>query len=102
MKKFLLTLAALLTFASPAFADHNGKTHGALDTITVGVNGMVCDFCARSLEKSFYQLENVEGVIIDLDKKTMALEIDQGTQLTDEKIKELVYYSGYKVRDIKR
>lgn len=102
MKKFLLTLAALLTFSAPAFADHNGKAHGPIKTILVGIDGMVCDFCARSMEKIFYQEDGVEGVIIDLDKKSMTLEIDEAATISDERIKERVYYAGYKVRDIKR
>lgn len=102
MKKFLLTLAALLTFSAPAFADHNNKTHGALDTITVGVDGMVCDFCARSLEKTFYQREEIQGVIVDLDTHTVTLEINKGAALSDEEIKNLITQSGYNVNKITR
>jgi copper chaperone CopZ len=102
MKKLFLILAAIITFSSPALADHNGKAHGPFKTIIVGVDGMVCDFCARSMEKIFYQEDGVQGVIIDLDKESMTLEIDEAAAITDERIKERVYYAGYKVRDIKR
>jgi copper chaperone CopZ len=99
--RLLLVLMALF-IATPALADHNGKPHGELDTIVVNVDGMVCDFCARSLEKSFYQIDNVKGVVIDLDAKTMTLEVDHGTDVSDADIEKHVTYSGYKVSGIKR
>lgn len=100
--KTILTILTLLLISTPAFAQHDHSSHGPVKTITVGIDGMVCDFCARSMEKIFYQEEGVEGVIIDLDKQSMTLEIDEAATITDERIKERVYYAGYKVRDIKR
>ncbi|MGB4106380.1 MAG: heavy metal-associated domain-containing protein [Alphaproteobacteria bacterium] len=102
MKKLFLILAALITFSSPAFADHNGKSHGPLKTITVGVDGMVCDFCARALEKTFYQREEVQGVVIDLDTHTVTLEINKDATLSDEEITNLITQSGYNVNKITR
>lgn len=51
MKLFLGIFTALtLLIAMPVYAADN-KT----DDIIVKVNGMVCDFCAQSLKKSFQQ-----------------------------------------------
>ncbi len=102
MKKLFLTLAAITFFAVPALADHTGKTHGPLHTITVKVEGMVCDFCARALEKVFYQREGVEGVDINLDEHVVKLDVTEGTVLPDEEITKLITDSGYNVSSITR
>lgn len=102
MKKLILTAIAVTMISSPAFADHNGKNHGPIETIIVKVNGMVCDFCARALEKVFYQRDGVEGVDVNLDDHEVEIEIAKGTVLPDEEITKLVTDSGYTVGSITR
>lgn len=102
MKKFALVLIAFTLLAGPALADHDGKKHPPLKEITVKVNGLVCDFCARSLEKIFYQRDGVYGVDVDLDGGEVELDVTEGAQLTDEEIKKLITDSGFNVTEIKR
>lgn len=102
MKKILLIIAVTMTITAPVLAHHNEQHNGPFKTIIVSIEGMVCDFCARSLEKIFYQKENVQGVIVNLDNETMTLEIDEGTDVPNEEINKLVYYAGYKTSGIKR
>jgi copper chaperone CopZ len=90
---------ALINLSFPALANH-AEGHKPVHTIIVNVSGMVCDFCARSIEKVFYKEEGVEGVIINLDNQTVTLETAAADSLTDEKIKELIVYSGYKLLNI--
>ncbi len=61
----------------------------------VKVNGMVCDFCAQSLEKVFMEEEGVEGLTVDLDTQEVTIGIEDGQSLSKEKIEELIVYSGY-------
>lgn len=95
MKKLFittLTIATLLT--SPAYA---------LGTsIKVDVNGLVCDFCARALEKVFSKQETVEDINVDLDTKVITINMKDGQNLDDETITNLITDSGYNVEGIRR
>ncbi len=102
MKKFAIALTAATLLATPAFASHDGKQHPPLKEITVKVNGLVCDFCARSLEKIFYQRDGVYGVDVDLDEGEVELDVTENTQLSDDEIKKLITESGFNVTEIKR
>lgn len=99
--RVLLALAVLF-LALPAYAHHTPEHTGSFKTITVEVNGLVCDFCARALEKVFYQQENVEGVDVNLDTHIVTLEIKDGTDIPDDKITGLITEAGYNVVKINR
>lgn len=101
MKHVFLVLAALITFSIPALANHTAG-HPATDHIVVDVNGLVCDFCARALEKVFYQREGVEGVNVDLNNHLVTLDLAHGTNISDEEITKLITDAGYNVTAIKR
>ena len=102
MRLFALTLAFIGFLATPVLANHTAEHTANLDTIAVEVKGMVCDFCARSLEKVFYEREGVEGVDVNLDTQTVTLDTKKGTVLTDEDITKLIEFSGYTVVKITR
>lgn len=93
MKLFLLTITLLLS--SPAFASHPGGT------IYVDVNGLVCDFCARALEKVFGREEAVESINVDLDKKVITIHLNEDQRLDHATITQLITDSGYNVREIR-
>lgn len=101
MKHILLVLAVMMV-AFPAYASHNGKEHGLLKTITISVDGMVCDFCARALEKIFYQRQGVEGVDVNLDTHVVKIDVTEETVISDEEIKQMVTQAGYNVSKIER
>lgn len=92
MKIFILTFLAL-TLLSPvtAFAQNAGNT------VYVDVNGLVCDFCARAVEKVFNEEESVEGVKVDLNTKVITISFVADKELSEEKIRELITDSGYDV-----
>ena len=95
MKKLLLTTALLISLAVPAFASHPGGT------VYADVNGLVCDFCARALEKVFGKQEAVESINVDLDEKVITIHFNEGQKLDDETITQLIADSGYDVREIR-
>lgn len=101
MKKLLLSLAALTLFATPALANHTAE-HANLHTITVKVNGLVCDFCARAVEKVFYQQDGVEGVDVNLDEHAVKIDVHDGIELGDELITKLITDAGYNLVEIMR
>lgn len=96
MKKLFLTTALLLSLSVPAFAMHPSGT------VNVDVNGLVCDFCARALEKVFSKQEAVESINVDLDTKVISIHFNEGQTLDDETITDLIMDSGYNVEGIHR
>lgn len=118
MKKLTLLLTALtLAFAMPANASHDGSDHTAhaesgetahaeVPTVPgdahVSVNGLVCDFCARALEKVFGKEEAVKAIDVNLDTKIITVNFNEGQMLSDERIKELITDAGYNVEGIHR
>lgn len=98
MKTFLSIFSILCILASfPAFAADN-KT----DDIIVKVDGMVCDFCAQSLKKVFGKEDSVNDIAVSLDDQTVTIDIKEGQDLSDKKIKELIEWGGYDFVSIKR
>lgn len=70
--------------------------------ITVGLNGLVCDFCSIALNKTFKKHDAVAATYVDLDSKSMSVVLKDGASLNDEKITKLVKKAGYNVAGIER
>ena len=70
--------------------------------IKVLVNGLVCDFCARSIEKTFEKEDIVESVNVDLEKMLVTIFIKEKAHLNDSLIIKLINNSGYDVSEIYR
>jgi copper chaperone CopZ len=92
MRRTLITLVILVGLSGSAWAE----------TITTTVHGMVCAFCATGIEKTFRKQSEVATVKVDLPKKRVVITTKPGKTLSDEKIKEVVTYSGYKMGEIVR
>ena len=71
------------------------------DEVTVKVDGMVCSFCSQGLTKAFKAESGVDSVEVDLDKKIVALKTKSSSP-TDERIRQIVIDSGFKVQGIER
>lgn len=93
MQRTLFT-ALLLALASPALATPQ--------QVTVKVNGLVCDFCARSVEAMMKKRADVAGVHVDLDKGEIHLSLKSAATLDDPTLTRLITDSGYKVTAIER
>lgn len=94
MKSSLAIAFAVLLLLSPASA--------LAETVVVKVDGMVCDFCAQSIKKTFMKKEAVEDVTINLDDKTVTIRTKPDQNITDEEINKAVDFSGYTVNAIER
>jgi copper chaperone CopZ len=70
--------------------------------VVVKVNGLVCDFCARALEKTFQRTGKVAGVSVDLTAKEVRLKFVKGSNLDDAVIRKLVKDAGYAVVAVNR
>ena len=77
-------------------------TANAAETAKISVNGLVCDFCARAIEKIFTKDEAVESVAVDLTSKIVTATFKDGKTLSDDELKKLVTDAGYNVVSIAR
>lgn len=108
MKHLTLLLTALtLSFAAPVYAAEGSQPMQAEQAVQSGdvhvsVNGLVCDFCARALEKVFGKEEAVKGIDVNLDTKIITVNFNEGQTLSDEKLTELITDAGYNVEGIHR
>lgn len=88
--------ACFIAFAAaPSWAAHG-------ETVHVKVRGLVCDFCARAVEKVFINTGDVGAVDVDLNAALITVEMKEGKYFSDEAITAHVTNSGYNVENIHR
>lgn len=97
MKKLLVVLMLLcLPFSAFAADRSTGQV------VHVGVDGMVCDFCAQSLKKLFLKEKAVQDIDISFEKKMVTLTLKPKMTMDDAAITKVIDYAGYKVSGIHR
>lgn len=97
MKQFISLIAVMSTLMlSPA------ALAAEQCAVEVKVNGMVCDFCARALEKVFGEREEVQDIKVDLDKSSIHIVMEEGKTLDDATLRQLITDSGYAIDSIDR
>lgn len=72
------------------------------ETVTLEVKGLVCDFCARSIEKVFLKKAKAQTVKVDLDSGRVDVLLKPGAALSDELAKKLITESGYNLVKVTR
>ena len=72
------------------------------EPVLVEVLGVVCDFCAKAMNKTFSRREEVAATYVDLDSKTLSLVLVTPGSLTTKEIEKLVVKSGYKPKSVYR
>lgn len=93
MKRFLALL--LMSFVMPIAS-------WAANDVTIKVNGLVCDFCAQSLDKVFTKQDEVAGIDVNLDDGIITVDMKDGKMMDDAALTKLVTDSGYNVVEITR
>ena len=101
MRKIYLSIVFCI-FSISAFSDSINTECVKKNSVNVDVNGMVCDFCARALEKVFSEKQEVAAIDVDLDNGKISINFNEGASLDDSLIQKLVTNSGYDVVKIKR
>lgn len=119
MRIFIFISLVTLLFQTETFAahtaDHNhtdvakqhiqkatGSIEEADHTIVAQINGLVCDFCARALEKVFGKRPEVSGIDVNLDTKIVTIGLKKGKDIDDATITKLITDAGYNVVKINR
>ena len=67
----------------------------------VNVNGMVCDFCARGIEKTFMKSADVKKVDVDLEVGKVLIAYSSDIKISFEDIKEKITANGQTAVDMK-
>lgn len=83
-------------------APNNMENATCEDTINIKASGLVCDFCARSLEKVFLKRGDVAGIKVDLGKGSIVVAMKPGLTIDDATLTKLIADSGYNVSAIHR
>lgn len=87
MKKLVIaTLLAALSL--PALAT---------TSIKATVNGMVCAFCAQGIEKRLSKMPGTKAVLVDLKRRFVVVEPDEGKTLDEKLIIAEIKDAGYDV-----
>ena len=60
----------------------------------VSVKGMVCDFCAQGIEKTFKKDKTVAKIDVDLKKGKVFIAYRMNTKIDFEKIKKMIVSNG--------
>ena len=106
MKKIILSLFLIFFSVYPSWAgDTPSAPQEAVEMgemVDVQVNGLVCDFCARAIEKTFGQHDEVLRTDVNLDSKIITIHMKKDRNLDDETIAKLITDAGYEVISVKR
>ena len=67
----------------------------------VDVNGMVCDFCARGIEKAFQKDSSIKKIDVDLSKGKVLLAYSNEVEIDFDDIKEKILANGQNATGMK-
>ena len=66
----------------------------------VNVKGMVCDFCARGIEKTFKKDISVKKIDVDLSKGKVLIAYNNNKKIKIDEIKEKILINGQNAIDM--
>lgn len=90
MKK-IITLCVLIFATSSVFA---------ATSIKAEVNGMVCAFCAKGIEKKLKALPEQQSTYVNLKNKIVVLELKANQNVPIERFKTIIQEAGYTVNKV--
>tara|TARA_B100001758_G_C18165882_1_gene481607 strand:+ start:266 stop:655 length:390 start_codon:yes stop_codon:yes gene_type:complete len=98
--KLILSILISLNFTINADPQYNITSKNVL--VTAYVQGMVCDFCARGLEKLLNNYDDIKAVNINLEKSTVSIELSAKSTLSNKDITEIIKNNGITTVHIER
>ena len=99
--KFTIAII-LLFFTLITFKVTKSQERLENEVLSISVNGLVCDFCARSIEKLFSKKESVKSINVNLEQMLITISLKKGKSLNDDIITKVIIDSGYDIREIRR
>lgn len=101
-----ILIGGALTFIPAASFAKDKKMSGPevvnVADISVGLSGLVCDFCSLALNKTFKKRDEVSDTYVDLDTKILSVKLAAGADLSNDDILNLVKKAGYTTTKIAR
>lgn len=95
-------LTASIASVSSVAAETTKTAAQSTQLVKVNVKGMVCDFCARGLEKVFYKQPAVSNINVNLKNSLVKIQLKPNQTLADDKITKLITDNGISVVNIER
>ena len=100
--KLLLQTITVVIFTFIANKEIKSQNEIENQILKISVNGLVCDFCARSIEKLFSKKESVESINVDLENILITIYLKKGKNINNTIVTQLIKDSGYDVTEINR
>ena len=101
MKKLLaliITSLCLICQADDKLPADTTPQSGTVVQLTV--DGLVCNFCATNISKTFSKLPEVSEVYVNLAAKAVLLQLKEGKKLSEDQAKQIVMDAGFNLRGI--
>lgn len=96
-----LSIASMAPLLATAQTRPTQTAPFAADVI-VSVNGLVCDFCAQAIDRSFRRRAEVSAVRVDLTEKLVSIDFRPNQSLDDDTIRDIITRAGYTVTAVRR
>jgi len=96
-----LILFSLNGAMNNVYAKNHSQTKNSISKAIVKVNGMVCDFCARGLDKTLGKNKAVHKLNISLENGTVEIIFKNHKILSENIIKKIISDNGVSVVSIK-
>jgi len=93
IKLFFVALSLMLSLTAKA---------DEVNSIEVEVNGLVCAFCAQGITSAFSKEPETQNVLVSLEHRLVAIELKPGTDMSDDRVTEVLVDAGYDVVGMKR
>ncbi|MFT6845773.1 MAG: copper chaperone CopZ [Flavobacteriales bacterium] len=87
-----LVFVCLLTIFLPAMS------FGQFQSVEIGVNGLTCSVCTRSVEMSIRKLDFIDNVVMDLSNTKGQITITKDAEVSIKAIAKAVTDAGFSVR----
>ena len=100
--KFHFITICLIFFMLVTYKKIKSQNKIENEVLSISVNGLVCDFCARSIEKLFSKKESVKNINVNLEEMLITINLKKGKSLNDDMIRQVIRDSGYDIKEIKR
>lgn len=84
-----------LLFISMLFVAFSAQ---AVTSIKAEVNGMVCAFCAKGIEKKLKAVPEGQATLVDLKSRIVVLELKDKLHVPLERFKQIIQEAGYDVK----
>ena len=100
--KFHFITICLIFFTLKTYKKIKSQNKIENEVLSISVNGLVCDFCARSIEKLFSKKESVKSINVNLEEMLITINLKKGKILNDDIIRQVIRDSGYDIKEINR